>query len=199
MFKKTILLSAVVALFSVSAVAKGHHGGGKYGNFESEDRGFSSSRATQMDTSSITDITDEQKKELLYMVEEEKLARDVYDYLYELWGSRVFGNIVKSEQRHMDAMKSLADEYELETPVTLDVRGEFENEELQALYNTLIEKGKQSLIDALEVGVTIEETDIADLERILEEDTPKDFAKKYQNLLKGSYNHLKAFNNQLGR
>ena len=198
MFKKTILLSAVVALFSVSAVAKGHQGG-KYGSFESEDRGFSSNRATQMDSSSITDITDEQKKELLYMVEEEKLARDVYAYLYEMWGSSVFEKIVKSEQRHMDSMKSLADKYELETPSTLDVRGEFENEELQAQYNTLIEKGKQSLVDALEVGVTIEETDIADLERILEEDTPKDFAKKYQNLLKGSFNHLKAFNSQLGR
>ncbi len=67
------------------------------------------------------------------------------------------------------------------------------------MYDTLIEKGNLSLIDALEVGVTIEETDISDLQNILAEGVPEDFEIVYQSLLDGSYKHLDAFNRQLGR
>ena len=37
---------------------------------------------------------------LLYLIEEEKLAHDVYTKMYELYGVRVFGNILSSEQAH---------------------------------------------------------------------------------------------------
>ena len=133
------------------------------------------------------------------MIEEEKLARDVYLYLYDLWGSNIFSNIAEAEQRHINAVEALLNKYNLNVPSTLDKSGEFENSELQDLYNTLIEKGKLSLIDALEVGVLIEETDISDLEEILNNGVPNDFEITYKALVNGSYNHLNAFNSQLGR
>ena len=43
------------------------------------------------------------------MREEEKLARDVYLTLYDIWGTPAFNNIASSEQTHMDAVLMLID------------------------------------------------------------------------------------------
>ena len=48
-----------------------------------------------------------EKEGLLFMWEEEKLARDVYLTMNEKYGHRVFNNISGAEQRHMNAIKSL--------------------------------------------------------------------------------------------
>ena len=217
MFKKTLLISGVVALLTITASARGYYNGddyeyGHYGHNGHSKHGYGHGHGHRYNSNGYRDInnslvtsqqvvelTQEQKDDLLFMVEEEKLARDVYLYLYDLWGNSIFNNISNSEQRHMDAIGYLINRYGLKAPVTLNSRGEFQNQELQELYNTLIEKGKTSLIDALEVGVAIEEKDIADLEERLEANPPEDFTTTYQNLLNGSYNHLNAFNRQLGR
>jgi hypothetical protein len=142
-------------------------------------------------------LTDLQKENLIFMVEEEKLARDAYAYLYEVWDMDIFSNIASSEQQHMNAVLLLLEKYELGVPSTLDTSGVFENAELQALYDQLVAKGTLSLTDAMEVGVTIEETDIADLNVLLETELPEDLALVYAHLLSGSYHHLEAFNSQL--
>ena len=137
---------------------------------------------------------------LIFMREEEKLARDVYNILYIKWGMRVFNNIAKSEQRHTDAIKTLIDKYELEDPVKNDTPGVFVNDDLQNLYNTLIAKGDSSLVDALLVGALIEEVDILDIQKEIDEHVDnEDIAFIYDNLINGSYNHLRAFVNNLSR
>lgn len=152
---------------------------------------------TMIDSIPAADLTTLQKEDLLYMVEEEKLARDVYEYLYAEWGVDTFSNIASSEQRHMNTVLLLLEKYQLEIPLTLESRGVFENSELQTLYDQFIAKGALSLTDALEVGVTIEEVDLADLNELLETDLPKDIELVYEHLLNGSYNHLEAFNSYL--
>lgn len=97
----------------------------------------------------------------------------------------------------MDALEVLLDRYKLTAPSTLDSQGVFENTDLQALYVQLIAQGELSATEALKAGVLIEETDIADLEEIIDAGVPEDLEVIYQNLLNGSYNHLNAFNNQL--
>ena len=146
---------------------------------------------------SASELSDLQKEDLVLMLEEEKLAKEVYEHLYTAWGLKVFSNISKAEQKHMDTMQSLVDKYELQIPSSFETKGVFENENLQALYNQLIAKGESSLIDALEVGVNVEEIDIADLERVLAAGVPEDLKIAYERLLNGSYKHLNAFNNQL--
>lgn len=183
MLKQTIMISVVVALLSVTGSAKGNNG--MHGQHN---------QATTM-----VELSDTQKEALSFMIEEEKVARDVYAYLYDIWGTRIFTNITQAEQKHMDAILILINQYGLNAPSTLESRGSFENSELQALYDTLIEKGSNSLVDALEVGVMVEETDIADLKELLDAGVPSTIQKVYQNLLKGSYNHLNAFNRQLSR
>jgi hypothetical protein len=51
--------------------------------------------------------TTAQKVQLQYLVEEEKLARDVYAYLAANVTSQKFSNIVKSEQTHLDNISAL--------------------------------------------------------------------------------------------
>lgn len=136
---------------------------------------------------------------LVYMREEEKLARDVYTVLYGEWRLKIFKNIAASEQKHMDAVKTLLDRYGLVDPAAGNARGVFTNEDLQRLYYELIAKGKRSVLDALEVGVLIEEADIEDLEKALTTPVPvhRDVKRVFTNLLAGSYNHLAAFESKL--
>ena len=188
MFKKTLYISIVVALLSVTASAdnrqKGHQNG--------KNRG-------QSQNVTVSELTLEQKEGLIFMIEEEKVARDVYTTLYNKWGIRVFTNIAKSEQKHMDAVENILNQYDLEIPLTLDTVGIFEDEQLQVMYNDLIVKGNSSLIDALEVAVLIEEVDIADLQELIQSNVPSNIKKVYNNLLNGSYKHLRAFNRQLSK
>lgn len=141
------------------------------------------------------ELSDVEKEALLFMREEEKLARDVYEYLYETWSAPVFNNISRSESRHMEAMLCLIQRYGLEDPVGSDIRGEFRNQELAALYTSLIEKGKSSLVDALTAGATIEDVDINDLIQLSANEAVdnKDIQAAFAELNRGSRNHLRAF------
>ncbi|MBU1643458.1 DUF2202 domain-containing protein [bacterium] len=152
---------------------------------------------TSNDTLPASELSDAQKAGLIFMVEEEKMARDVYEYLYAKWDLGIFSNIAKAEQKHMDAVIALLEKYKLDYSATLQTRGSFENKELQSLYDSLIDTGDGSIVGALKVGKLIEETDIEDLEKLVAEGTPEDLKTVYENLLNGSYNHLSAFTNQL--
>jgi len=143
--------------------------------------------------STTTTLTTQEKNDLIFMREEEKLARDVYLTLHEIWGTPVFANIATSEQQHMDAILNLLNTYKLPDPTVGKLVGEFVNAELQALYDALIARGKESALEALMVGGVIEETDIEDLTAAMATSRLSNIDKVYQNLLNGSYNHLRAF------
>jgi hypothetical protein len=136
---------------------------------------------------------------LLYMREEEKLAWDVYLALYEKWELPVFRNIADSESTHTQAVKTLLDRYSLEDPAEGKDHGVFTNATLQGLYDQLVEEGSQSLTNALRVGATIEEIDILDLEERIAQTDKADIQLVYENLMKGSRNHLRSFVSTLER
>lgn len=129
---------------------------------------------------------------ILLMREEEKLARDVYDYFANLYNSKIFYNISNSEQKHTDSVKNIIEKYNLEDPF-INSTGVFENEELQNIYNDLIEKGSNSYIDALKIGAMIEELDIKDIRDSLNYIDNEDIIFVFNNLEKGSVNHLNSF------
>ncbi len=141
-------------------------------------------------------LTQTEIDSLSFMREEEKLARDVYLTLYDQWGLPIFQNIASSEQKHTDAVKGLLDFYGATDPVTDDTIGVFTNDDLQVLYDQLVAKGSTSLVDGLEVGTAIEEIDILDLQEYLAETDDPNIIMVYNNLLNGSYNHLRAFVSQ---
>lgn len=140
----------------------------------------------------LSDLTSEEKEWILYMAEEEKLARDVYLDYYDKWGSQVFSNIADSEQTHMNSMALLIERYGLDNPVT-EERGKFTNPELQAAYDDLVSTGSVSEIDALKNSAYIEELDITDLDKAISQTDKPDLTLIYSNLRSGSENHLRAF------
>ncbi len=133
---------------------------------------------------------------LHYMFEEEKLAGDIYKALDDIWNLRVFANISRAEDRHMSWVRDLSADYGLEFSEM--PRGEFSIPALQSLYDDLLEKGSLSIKDAMEVGRLVEITDIEDLDRILLGNPPDDYKVVFENLRRGSEQHLNAFNRQLG-
>lgn len=144
------------------------------------------------------EISQQVKNDLIQLREEEKLARDVYLYLYTQWDQWIFSNIAKSEQQHMDAVKGLLDRYDIDDPVDPDIQGHFEDQVLQDLYDDLIAAGSVSREDALHVGATIEDLDIFDIYEMIDHATSiEDVTSVYENLSKGSRNHLRSFVGQL--
>lgn len=133
---------------------------------------------------------------LKYMIQEEKLARDVYLTLYEIYGSPIFKNIAESEQRHMDAVKTLLTRYNIPNPLQTDEIGEYADAQFEKLYNELVAEGKKSFADALNVGVKIEQLDIEDLKEAISKTNNADIKQVLTNLKKGSENHLEAFSKQ---
>lgn len=167
---------------------------GRHGNSTSE-------QGTGLDysASDVTPITADETSMLLYLTEEEKLAHDVYVKLYEKYGARVFDNISRSETKHQDHMLDLLEARGIDDPRSSEV-GVFNNQDLQKLYDTLMAQADQSLTEAYKVGVAIEETDIADIENDLKnvDSSHTDIVDTLNALLRGSKNHLQAFNRQLG-
>lgn len=143
------------------------------------------------------DVSNEELSNMLWMVEEEKLASDVYQTLYDTWGIKIFRNIgAESEVQHVLAVSNLMAAYGIEDP-SLEARGQFTNPDLQALYDQLVAQGQVSLEQALYVGATIEEVDIVDLQKAISETERPDILQVYESLLKGSRNHLRSFMKQI--
>jgi hypothetical protein len=130
---------------------------------------------------------------LVLMREEEFLAHDVYLALSVLYTKPIFRNIARSEQRHTDVVKALISKYALVDPAANHVAGTFTNPELQTLYNSLVSLGSSSLANALVVGATIEDLDIKDLENHLLTIDNQDITCVFNNLMRGSRNHLRSF------
>ncbi len=140
-----------------------------------------------------TSIDESTEQELLYMVEEEKLAHDVYVALGEVYDVNQFTNIPRAELQHQDAVRVLLDRYGLDDPTTGAAAGEFSNEQLQSMYDELVTSGASSLADAAQVGITVETTDIADLTAAIEGTDAPDVVQVLSSLRDGSERHLAAF------
>ncbi|WP_299361802.1 DUF2202 domain-containing protein [uncultured Paracoccus sp.] len=127
------------------------------------------------------------------MLEEEKLARDVYIALFDAWGLQVFDNIIDSEQQHYDAMLDQADRLGLDVSYLPTATGAFYDPELQALYDRLTAEGLASEQAAIDVGIYIEEKDLVDIAEAADNTDDEALDRTYANLLAGSENHLAAF------
>lgn len=152
----------------------------------------------QTDAAAIATNEKTQEEMLVYLIEEEKLAHDVYTVMYQQYGSKVFGNILKSEENHQSRVFVLLKSRDIADPRSSEL-GVFNNTDLQKLYDSLVQQGKQSVSEAYKVGVAIEEKDIADITKQLATAVDEDIISALNSLRDGSENHLRAFNRQLGK
>ncbi len=140
-------------------------------------------------------LSQQEKNDLVFMAEEEKLAKDVYVSLNAVWNLRQFTNIIEAEKTHQQVLEDLIKGFDLTMPegASMNTSGVFSNPKFQALYDKSIKTGKKSEEDALAVAAKIEEVDIKDLQRALENTSNEKIKLVYMNLKKGSENHLNAF------
>ncbi len=137
---------------------------------------------------------------LRYMIEEEKLAGDVYRSFGNLYPTiRPFQNIPRSEDTHVAALLGQANAIGLDVgDLTSLAAGQYQNQALQSLFGSLVAQGSTSSFAALTVGKNIEILDIADLtaaRSLVPFGSP--LYAVYGNLMNASNNHLNAFNNWL--
>jgi len=137
-------------------------------------------------------LSPREEEGVLFIWEEEKVARDLYTALYQETNLSVFVDLADSEQNHMDRAKTLIDEHGLELPVG-DDPAVFSNQTLIGLYNDLLAQGSISQEDALKVAATFEEISIIDLEKELEVSDNEDVRAVYEGLLAGSRKHLRSY------
>jgi hypothetical protein len=188
---KGLILAALTA-FAIPMDAQAGRGGsgGSGGNGQAAGGGGQGAPAP------AAVLSAEEASTLLWMREEEKLARDVYLTLDMQWNLVVLERIAVSEQRHFDALGGKIERYALTDPVLPGV-GNFSDPELQSLYQDLLAMGFESSAQALVVGATIEDLDIFDLQRAIDETDEPDLKRTYGHLLEGSKHHLRAFVREL--
>jgi len=120
---------------------------------------------------------------LTYAIQDEYIARAYYSLVIEKFGEQLpFNNIVKGEELHIMALKSLFPTYKL--PVPLDISKNFIT-------------APASIKEALETSEQIEVENIAMYERFLKENLSEDVKEIFTGLRNGSQNHLQAFQKAL--
>ena len=151
-------------------------------------------------TAVVTPLSQAEKDGLVLMREEEKLARDVYRVLGAEYSLRVFTNIASvREHAHGGREDACSTGTASRIPPALTSPGVFRIPSCSSCTTTLIAQGDDSLTAALRVGIAIERLDIADLKAHIAETKHSDIRRVYTNLLRGSQNHLRAFETLLAR
>jgi hypothetical protein len=189
-------IASLLAVIMGALVACG--GGGDPGPVMSVDASGTSTfnpanLAAQLSTYPLAALSTAETDSLAYMREEEQLAHDVYAVSATLWSPPVFANITASEATHSAAVKALLDRYQLADPLAGLPNGSFKTPAFQSLYDALVAASRVSLIEALKVGVQIEELDIRDITAQKANIDNADILMVYDNLLRGSRNHLRSY------
>ena len=189
---RAIRIVAVAVMGAVTLALAGCASAG--GDAAPGDSSGANAVATPQPASDALTADDALAADLLFIIEEEKLAHDVYIALNDVWDARIFANISRAETQHGENMAALLDAYGLDDPRS-DQEGVFVDATLQALYDDLVASGSESWEAAVQAGITVEETDIADLTETLQ-DAPDDVRIVLERLLAGSQRHLEAFTRQ---
>ena len=145
-------------------------------------------------TRTVVALTAAQKAELQGMVEEEKLAGDIYAALAAQYDDAELAAIAASEDRHAASLRTLLARYGVSDPTAGYAEGAFATASVQALYDDLLARGSADLAAAYAVGADIEQMDIDDLTDAIAGATGvTDLTRVYTNLRTGSQHHLAAF------
>jgi hypothetical protein len=140
----------------------------------------------------LVPLSQEEIATLLWMREEEKLARDVYIKMTEKYPAKVFSNIAAAEQKHFDAIGQKLQLYGV-PDVALPGVGVFYEPAIQQMYDDYVAEGLVDYVSALFVGAAIEEADMADLSLAIVETDSLPLKRTYSHLLVGSRHHLDSF------
>lgn len=188
MTRPFLVASTLAALVLTTAPTPAQSGGNGGGN---------GAITAYIDSLPLQAIDAGEAQDLVYMRQEEKLARDVYRVLHARWGLQTFANIAQSEQSHVELVLYVMNRYGMPDPLTSDATGYFVDPLLSGLFQRLVALGNQSPVHALVAGALIEDLDMVDIHAAILRTDNRDVATVWQNLVRGSRNHLRAFYGRL--
>ncbi|WP_457795328.1 DUF2202 domain-containing protein [Horticoccus sp. 23ND18S-11] len=128
---------------------------------------------------------------LLFQIDEERMARELYLAFAGKWALRPFENIPVAEARHEAVLRQLALRAGLTAPVA--VAGRFASVEVQQRYDALLALGLESADSALRASAFVEEQDIADLQTLIASTDSAALKEAATALKTASGHHLNAF------
>jgi hypothetical protein len=132
------------------------------------------------------------RRTLLYVSEQEKLARDLYASLSETWRLDVFHTTSGSEDIHADALRTLLARYRLPDPSQGLGRGEFTSVDLAERYDDLIARGRFSPVEALKAAASVEELEIQDIGSRLRRVQAPELQNVLENVVASDKHHLRS-------
>ncbi len=122
---------------------------------------------------------------LAYAIQDEYVAKAEYETIIEKYGNiRPFSNIIKAEERHIDLLTPLFNEYDIKIP-----------EDKASSYVS----APSTLLDSMKAGVSAELSNIEMYDRFLGQELPDDVRTVFESLRKASVSHLKAFERGVNR
>jgi len=137
-----------------------------------DESGYGSSAALEQENFTIEEM-------LEYALEDEYHAMSEYQAIMDEFDiGRPFSNIIKAEERHIEWLIPLFEDYNVD--FISNVSAEY----------VVI---PQSIQDAFEIGVQAEINNISMYDKFLKQDLPSDVKDIFERLKSASENHLKAF------
>lgn len=135
---------------------------------------------------------------LIYIVEIQKLQRDIYMALDERNINPIFNELYLADAKSLDEISATIEAYGQENPVLDRNVGDFRRTEVQALYDEFTYTVNNNLIEMLTFAVRMEEGTVDDISEFMEQvDGNEDIRQLYTDLLTGSYIQLNALNDEI--
>jgi hypothetical protein len=139
-----------------------------------------------------TSLSDDDRRTLLHVSEQEKLARDLYVTLSETWRLDVFHTTSGSEDIHADALRTLLGRYKLPDPALGLGRGEFSRSDLAERYDDLIARARFSPVEALKAAASVEELEIDDMSTRLARVQATEIQNVLESVVSSDKHHLRS-------
>lgn len=197
-----VALAAIVAVLTFAVITEARSGGHGFAsharsmpNAMTDGRGHGGGMGAGM--AAPSQLSAAEAAGLQYMVEEEKLAHDVYTALGARYPDAPFTMIAQSEQRHQAAVQRQLARAGISDPTSDRAAGTFADPKLQHLYDSLIKRGTTSRTAALQVGALIERTDIGDLRSRSDATSDATIKRVYGHLERASEQHLRIFGTEI--
>lgn len=142
-------------------------------------------------------ISAEESKQVIQILEQRKMARDLYYKLYKTWHSDTFKRLSDSEQIYLNSLKKLTTKLNIIDPTIDDTKGVFSSDYITKLYIDFSKIGLSSDYEAFRIAATVQDLMINDINQLLNSSSDKSIIDAMNNTKQGSISHLRACNREI--
>lgn len=128
-----------------------------------------------------------------WMYDQEKLARDLSQELYDEWEEPNFANMVVTHQRHMNELEVTMRRYSLNPPADTNEPGGYRDEQHVELFAELKRRAEEGPLEAVKAVAFLQELHIFEYRLHVELTAEKPVKDTFERLLAGSKNHLRMW------